>query len=81
MKLPRNLSGDDLAKRLSDFGDTVTRQTGSHLRLTTDRKGEHHLTIPRHTSLRVGTLSSILADVAAHFKMTKHQLTEQLFGS
>lgn len=34
MKLPRNLSGADLAKGLERLGYAVTRQQGSHLRLT-----------------------------------------------
>ena len=32
MKLPRDLSGADLAKGLSRVGYSVTRQTGSHIR-------------------------------------------------
>jgi predicted RNA binding protein YcfA (HicA-like mRNA interferase family) len=79
MKLPRDLSGDDLAKALEELGYEITRQTGSHLRLTTADPQEHHVTIPRHESLRVGTLSSILRDVAAHHGMTKDELIEQLF--
>ncbi|MDJ0658694.1 MAG: type II toxin-antitoxin system HicA family toxin [Crocosphaera sp.] len=35
MKLPRDLSSDDLIKALSKLGYGVTRQTGSHIRLTT----------------------------------------------
>ena len=35
MRLPRDVSGDDLAEALADLGYRVTRQTGSHLRLTT----------------------------------------------
>lgn len=35
MKLPRDLSSDDLIKRLSVLGYEITRQTGSHIRLTT----------------------------------------------
>jgi predicted RNA binding protein YcfA (HicA-like mRNA interferase family) len=34
MRLPRNISGDDLIKALSKYGYEVTRQTGSHVRLT-----------------------------------------------
>ena len=67
MKLPRDLSGSDLANRLSILGYQVTRQTGSHLRLTTQEQGEHHITIPRHDPLKLGTLAGILADVAQHF--------------
>jgi predicted RNA binding protein YcfA (HicA-like mRNA interferase family) len=45
-RLPRDLSGLELAKRLESFGYAVTRQKGSHLRLTTFRAGEHHVTVP-----------------------------------
>src|SRR5713226_8891338 len=40
MRLARDVSGDDLAKALADLGYRVTRQTGSHLRLTTLEHGE-----------------------------------------
>jgi predicted RNA binding protein YcfA (HicA-like mRNA interferase family) len=66
MKLPRDISGIELANLLARYGYSVTRQTGSHLRLTTQIGGEHHLTIPVHPSLRVGTLSVILNEVAQH---------------
>ena len=81
MKLPRDLSGRDLAKALSALGYSVTRQTGSHLRLTTTTQGEHHVTVPDHDALRVGTLSGVLADVAAHFNLTREELMKRLFGS
>lgn len=58
MKLPRDISGKELAKLLIHYGYSVTRQTGSHLRLTAHIDGEHHLTIPAHSSLRLGTLSA-----------------------
>ena len=80
MRLPRDLSGSDLAQALRKLGYTITRQTGSHLRLTTHEHGEHHLTIPQHTPLRVGTLSAILADVATHFELSREQLLDRLFG-
>ena len=80
MRLPRDLSGSDLAQVLRKLGYSITRQSGSHLRLTTFEHGEHHLTIPHHASLRVGTLSAILADVAAHFEMSREQLLDKLFG-
>ena len=48
MRYPRDLSGQNLTKSLTRLGYGVTRQTRSHLRLTTQRKGEHHLTIPWH---------------------------------
>ena len=64
MKLPRDLSAADLIKALAKRGYTVTRQKGSHIRLTGRENGEHHVTVPNHPRLRVGTLSSILRDVA-----------------
>lgn len=44
MRLPRDLSGSDLAQALRKFGYSITRQAGSHIRLTTYEHGEHHLT-------------------------------------
>ncbi len=80
MRLPRDLSGDDLAKALKTLGYRPTRQTGSHLRLTTREGGEHHVTIPRHDALRIGTLAGILGDVADHFKTTREDLADRLLG-
>jgi predicted RNA binding protein YcfA (HicA-like mRNA interferase family) len=80
MRLPRDLSGSDLAHSLRKIGYSVTRQTGSHLRLTTYDHGEHHITIPLHSQLRIGTLSAILYDVSTHFKVSREQLFENLFG-
>ena len=72
--------GPDLAKRLSAFEYVVTRQTGSHMRLTTQRNGEHHVTITHlHKPLRVGTLNGILSDVAAHLGMPKAAVGEMIF--
>jgi predicted RNA binding protein YcfA (HicA-like mRNA interferase family) len=80
MRLPRDLSGDDLAQTLRQFGYRVTRQTGSHLRLTTVERGEHHITISKHDPLRIGTLAAILRDVAEHFELSRQELVERLFG-
>ena len=80
MRLPRDVSGDDLAQALGHLGYRVTRQTGSHLRLTTTEHGEHHVTVPRHANLRVGTLAGVLGDVAQHFGLTREVLVDRLFG-
>ena len=81
MRLPRDLSGNDLAQVLGQLGYSITRQAGSHLRLTTLQHGDHHVTIPQHSPLRIGTLSAILADVATHFKISRDQLLSRLFGA
>ena len=80
MRLPRDLGGAELARALKKLGYRVTRQTGSHMRLTTVEGGEHHLTIPAHSPLRVGTLGAILAEVADHFGMSRDELLARLFG-
>ena len=79
MKLPRDMSGDYLARKLSQFGYMQTRQTGSHQRLTrTSDEGTHHSTIPQHKNLRVGTLNAILTEVASHLELTKEELLDPL---
>jgi predicted RNA binding protein YcfA (HicA-like mRNA interferase family) len=80
MKLPRDLSGSDLVKALGRLGYRVTRQTGSHIRLSTDLPTPHHLTVPAHDPLKVGTLAAILGDVAAHLKIERDELLQRLFG-
>ena len=80
MRLPRDLSGRDLAKALGKLGYKTTRQSSSHVRLTTQRNGEHHVTIPDHDPIRVGTLAGILADVAQRHKLTRDRLARLLFS-
>ena len=80
MKLPRDVSGDQLAARLKQFGYVTTRQTGSHLRLTTTERGEHHVTIPRHDPIKIGTFSAILQDIATHFEISREDVLKGLFG-
>jgi predicted RNA binding protein YcfA (HicA-like mRNA interferase family) len=80
MKMPRDVRGDELAGLLAQFGYAVTRQTGSHMRLTSTSKGsEHHITIPRHTPLKIGTLNSILKDVASYLEIERSQLVDKVF--
>lgn len=78
-KLPRDISGDQLGTALKVLDYRMTRQTGSHMRLTTLLEGEHHITIPRHNALRIGTLNAILLDVCSHFRMTREQLLQRIF--
>lgn len=78
MRFPRDLGGAELIAALQRVGYEVTRQKGSHVRLTTQRNGEHHVTIPLHRPLRVGTLAGIIADVAEHLEIDREQLLRQL---
>ncbi len=70
MRLPRDTSSTELIKLLQKLGYQVSRQKGSHIRLTTTHQGEHHITIPNHDPIRLGTLSAIITDIANHFKKT-----------
>ena len=79
-RLPRDVSGLELAKLLEAFGYVVTRQKGSHVRLTTQEGGEHHVTVPNHDALRAGTLNGVLEDVAEHAGVTRDEVVEKLFG-
>jgi len=76
LKLPRDITGTELAKALAELGYHATRQTGSHIRLTTFESGEHHA----HNPLKIGTLAAILTDIEAHFKLTHHELLKCLFS-
>jgi len=80
VRLPRDVSGAQLAATLAQLGYQVDRQTGSHIRLTTQLNGEHHVTIPAHDPLKVGTLSGILPEVGAHIGVERDALLQQLFG-
>jgi predicted RNA binding protein YcfA (HicA-like mRNA interferase family) len=79
VRIPRDLNGTDLAKQLGQFGYSITRQSGSHIRLTRiDGGQEQHLTIPSHKPLRVGMLRQILKDVADHTHQTLELVVEAL---
>lgn len=80
MRLPRDVSGDDLSQRLAKLGYQTTRQTGSHVRLTTNHHGQHHVTIPRHAALRIGTLSAVLSELEKHHELDREALLNLLFG-
>jgi len=79
MKIPRNLTGKDLIRSLKKLGYLPTRQSGSHIRLSTMVNGEHHITIPNHSPLKVGTLSAILNDIATHHGVNKAELINMIF--
>ena len=80
MKLPRDLSGKDLVKALACLDYEVTRQTGSHIRLTTQRNGEHHITVPAHDPIKIGTLNAIVRGISEHTGLSRDELIKILFG-
>ncbi|MGA2372028.1 MAG: type II toxin-antitoxin system HicA family toxin [Candidatus Korobacteraceae bacterium] len=79
--MPRDLGGSELAKLLRRYGYEITRQTGSHLRLTSSIRGaEHHIAIPAHKNLKVGTLAGILKEVCAYLEMSRADMERELFS-
>jgi predicted RNA binding protein YcfA (HicA-like mRNA interferase family) len=80
MKLPRDVGGEELVAHLGRYGYTITRQTGSHMRLTSTFRGfEHHITIPEHKPLGVGILDHIVNEIAAYLEIEHQELLKELF--
>lgn len=77
-RLPRDLDARDLVRALARLKYEPVRQTGSHIRMKTQRNGEHHTTIPCHSPLKVGTLSSILSELSVHHQMSRSELLSML---
>ena len=82
MKLPRDLSGAEVARRLArHYGYRVTRSRGSHMTVTRTAEGDQHqVTVPRHRDVRIDTLDAIIADAAAFLGLPKQAVRDTLFG-
>jgi predicted RNA binding protein YcfA (HicA-like mRNA interferase family) len=81
VKLPRDLSGAEFVKLLRQYVYEEIRQSGSHIRVKSTFKGsEHQVTIPAHATLKVGTLSGILLEIATYLEISKDALAQELFG-
>lgn len=79
MRTPRDLDGHTLIRRLRALGYEQTRQSGSHVRVTrSSDTGDHHVTVPLHSPLRVGTLNAILADIAERLGMSKEEVVRRV---
>lgn len=75
MKLPRDLSGEELVRHLSKRWDYVKiHQVGSHIILQTQHPAPHRIAVPEHTTLRIGTLNAILSSIAAHKSVSKEEI-------
>jgi predicted RNA binding protein YcfA (HicA-like mRNA interferase family) len=78
MKIPRDCTGPELVRALRKFGYAISRQTGSHIIMSTQRDGEHHATVPNHRPIKVGTLQDTLKDIAAHHGLKLEDLLREL---
>ena len=82
MKIPRDLSGEQVARLLSrHYGYQLKRTRGSHMTVTlTTTTKEHSVTIPLHRPVRIGTLGRIISDVATFLCVPKDEVSRRLFG-
>jgi predicted RNA binding protein YcfA (HicA-like mRNA interferase family) len=79
MKIPRDLSGQDLVRLLCrDWAYRVVHQEGSHIILETDTPSHQRIAVPAHKNLRVGTLSAILKSVATHKRVDRQKILHSL---
>jgi predicted RNA binding protein YcfA (HicA-like mRNA interferase family) len=79
MKLPRDLSGRELAAGLCRHWDyRQVHQVGSHISLETATPRHQRIAIPDHKSLKVGTLNNILRAVASHKGVTREKILESI---
>lgn len=77
MKLPRDASGQDLAKVLwRDY--RVVHQSGSHIILQTDLPTSQRLSVPNHNPLRIGTLNAIIRETTRHKGVDRSQILQCL---
>ena len=75
MKLPRDLSGRELAQVLcAGCGYVKVNQVGSHLILQTETPRHHRLSVPDHKVLRIGTLNAILREVAVAKGISREEI-------
>jgi predicted RNA binding protein YcfA (HicA-like mRNA interferase family) len=80
MKSPRSLSAKELIKLLKIYGYEVVSQKGSHIKVATSRNGQHHLAIPNHDPIKIGTLNAIIRQVSDHIGKGKEEVFEELFS-
>ncbi len=80
MKSPRSLSAKELIKLLKVYGYEIVSQKGSHIKVTTQQSGEHHLAIPNHNPLKAGTLNAIIKQAAEHLGKSKEDVMKELFS-
>jgi len=79
MRVPRDVSADDLIKLLVKYGYNVIRQTGSHIRMNKiTENAEHIITIPNHKPIKIGTLQNITKDVCIFNDLNINDFYEQL---
>ena len=77
-RLPRDISGAALVRGLERVSYERTRQKGDHVYMTTSLNGEHHVTVPLHNPLKVGTFTAILRSVCDHLRIERDELIRRM---
>jgi predicted RNA binding protein YcfA (HicA-like mRNA interferase family) len=73
MKLPTDVSGDDLRRALERIGFVFRRQKDSHMILRRDDPASR-VVVPNHRRLRPGTLRQILHEAGLSVEQLKDLL-------
>jgi len=79
LKIPRNIRGYELVKTLALLGYVTVRQTGSSIRIKTERNVSMQKLFPITTPIKIGTFNKILSNIAEYFKINKEKLINKLF--
>jgi predicted RNA binding protein YcfA (HicA-like mRNA interferase family) len=78
MRLPRDVSGEVLCKRLTRLDYEYVRQKGSHRTMRTERDGRFNARVPMHNPIKPGMLSALLKDIARHHQLAPDELLDLL---
>jgi predicted RNA binding protein YcfA (HicA-like mRNA interferase family) len=77
--LPRGLSGREFMRLAENLGYRYDRASSSHVIFILERSGLHHVCIPDHKELSLGTLNDLLNSMAQQLRITKSELVKKLF--
>jgi hypothetical protein len=82
LRLPRDVSGEELVRALRKLGYELTRQTESHMRVTSKASGKR---ASRHDSgtqaIEGGDAGADFSGRRANLELTREELAKELFGS
>ncbi len=79
MRIPRDLSGRELAETLSrHWSYREIHQSGSHIILETEYPSHQRIAVPAHQHLKLGTLNAIVRMVANHKQVSKEEIYKSI---
>jgi len=79
MKIPRDLNGNEFAKRLQRYVHVPHHQDWqSHY--FEDITKRHSLSVPNHKPLKLGTLNALFNAIADHLELDKQKVIEHLLS-